>query len=492
VVPIDSERYTVKIKELAQDHVARPLWGFVPGREVKPVHFANRFFRALCAQEGKPSLVHAATGLSRPGNKHMPSEVLLTEHPDCFEGASHSRAIERVDELRTVLDLVLNQDRAVYPSTTSYSFTLTHRNLTSPDPSDQGTGRFLAGILAATPGGVSVETLRQALDDRSDPITQLATPLLPSGPMGPAPEKPDQESVTAKLLAVSSTLSHLQVAFEQLAQHNERLEKTEFLRRAVTLGAFGLVLHVLNSTERARTGKLIPLLVCAEHHMSDVREASRASIHNGLRQIDRAFEEELARLLHQRGEAGRDEMYYRTLMDNWLDTSGLNARVAAKAESARKRFDNDFRLELAGSADPFDAFLRAAVPAAFAVIGANSPERFVLALGRLCGLLFPRAQGRGDKYVMPAAPFYDTLVAALLAPGEEIAADEFWARARERFGLLAGADPYGDASCLAESGIRLASERSLAANAAALASELEEVGHARRYADGFTLVRVAH
>lgn len=482
----------MKIKELAQDHVARPLWGFVPGREVKPVHFANKFFRALCAQEGKPALVHAATGLSRPGNKHVPSEVLLNENPDRFEGANHSRAIERADELRAVLDLVLNQDRAVYPTTKNYSFTLTHRALTSPDPSDQGTGRFLAGVLAATPGGEAVSALRRALDDPHDPITRLAAPLLSSDPIGPAPEQPDEESVTAKLVSASAILTHLQGAFEQLAQHEERLEKTEFLRRAVMLGAFGLVAHVLNATDHARKGTLVPLLVCAQNPLDDVREASRASLRYGLRQIDRAFEEELARLLHQRGEADRDEAYYRTLMEGWLDASGMKARAAKKVETARERFENDFRLELAGASEPFDAFLRAAVPAAFAVIGANSPERFVLALGRLCGLFFPRAQGRGDKYVMPAAPFYDTLVSSLLAPGEEVPASDFWQRARERFGLLAGADPYADASRLADCGIRLASERSLAANATSLARELEELGHARRYADGFTLVRAAH
>src|SRR5690606_30339283 len=90
---------------------------------------------------------------------------------------------------------------------------------------------------------------------------------------------------------------------------------------------------------------------------------------------------------------------YRALMDDWLDESDVNSdKQKRKLREARALFEQDFPLELAGAADPFSAFLRAAVPAAFNVVGARTPDRFVLALGKLGGLFYPRAQGRGDRY----------------------------------------------------------------------------------------------
>lgn len=477
------------IRELAREHVARELWGFAPGREVKPVHFANKFFRALCGQTGSPSLIHAATALRRPGRQHIPAGDFVREHPAHFERTEQVTVEDRVEEVRAALDLVFDQDKGVYPSNRTYSFTLTHYAFTSPDPSDQGTGRFLAQVLAATENGQAVEVMRSVLQDPSDPMTRLALPLLPDEPLGPSP---GPDVLVGRLVERSVLLQHLQQAFERLVRHAETLEKTALLQRAVTLGAFGLVAHVLNATDEAAGGDLTPLLLCAPQPHTDVREASRASVNRALKNIHRAFEQQLARWLTNRSQADEDEMGYRRLMKDWLDTDGLGRRDAKKAEEAQVQFEKDFPLELAGAEDAFSAFLRAAVPAAFIVIGTNSPERFALALGRLCGLFFPRAQGRGEKYALPAANFYDMLVPALLEPGQEVSSNEFWELARAQFGLLCGANPYSDAERLTRRGIRLASEPSLEENAVGVATELQHLGHARRYADGFTLIRAAH
>ncbi len=479
------------IREIAREHVAKELWGFAPGREVKPVHFANKFFGALCGQSGSPgALAHTATAKRRPGRSHLASVDLRHEEAGRFEVTSETHAEERLDSLRAALDLVFDQDKAVYPSERTYSFTLTHYALTSPDPSDQGTGKFLAAVLATDPDPRAVDALREALGRRDDPITRLVAPLLPEeATLGNRPE-PDERS--RRIADRSAVLQNVRAAFTRLAAHAEGLEKTAFLERAVTLGVFGIVAHVLNATDEASAGDLAPLLLCAPQPADDVREASRAALDRAVKNIPRAFEQRLGQLLRDRAEDALDSDGYRALMADWLSTDGLGDRDAKKVREARALFDQDFPLELAGAADPFAAFLRAAVPAAFNVLGANTPDRFVLALGRLGGLFFPRAAGRGDKYTLPAAGFYDMLVSALLDPGEEVPAGEFWDRARDRFGLLCGADPYADADRLASRNIRLVSEPSLADNAAAVAEELALLGHARRYADGFTLVRAAH
>lgn len=480
------------IRDIARKHVAEELWGFVPGRDnIKPVHFANRFFGALCGQTGRPSaLVHTATAKRRPGRSHVASIDLRHEQSDRFEVTSEAHAEERLDSLRAALDLVFDQDKAVYPSEQMHSFTLTHYALTSSDPSDQGTGKFIAAVLAADPDQRAVDALRDALSRQDDPITRLVAPLLPADlSLGEHPQ-PDERAT--RIAGRSAILKSVREAFARLADHAEGLEKTAFLERAVTLGVFGIVAHVLNATDEAMGGDLTPLLLCAPQPDADVREASRAALDRAIKNIARAFEQRLGQLLRDRTEDNLDADGYRALMDDWLDPDGLSKNQAKKVREARALFEQDFPLELAGAADPFSAFRRAAVPAAFNVLGANTPDRFVLAFGRLGGLFFPRSQGRGDKYTLPAAGFYDMLVSALLDPNEEVPSSEFWARARDRFGLLCGANPYEDAERLATRNIRLVSEPSLARNATAIAEELALLGHARRYADGFTLIRAAH
>lgn len=482
---------SMTLKDIAQKHVAKELWGFAPGREVKPVHFANKFFGALCGQSGSPGEVaHMATAKRRPGRSHLASVDFRHDKAGLFEVTSDAHAEERLDSLRAALDLVFDQDKAVYPSDRTYSFTLTHYALTSPDPSDQGTGKFLAAVLADDPDTRAVDALREALSRRDDPITRLVAPLLPEITTLGDRLEPDEK--VRGIVSRSAVLQNTRAAFTRLAAHAEGLEKTAFLERAVTLGVFGIVSHVLNATDEASAGDIAPLLLCASQPADDVREASRAALDRAVKNISRAFEQRLEQLLRDRAEDALDADGYRVLMSDWLRTDDLSHRDAKKFQEASALFEQDFPLELAGVTDPFSAFLRAAVPAAFSVLGANTPDRFVLALGRLGGLVFPRAAGRGDKYTLPAAGFYDMLVSALLDPGEEVPASEFWDRARSRFGLLCGANPYVDADRLASRNIRLVSEPSLARNAAAVAEELALLGHARRYADGFTLVRAAH
>lgn len=481
------------IKEIARDHVAKEIWGFAPGRPVKPVHFANKFFRALCGQTGNPAaLLYDLTAKRRPGTRHLPSGDLRQDHSELFEVTSELHADESLDDLRAALDLVFDQDKAVFTPTFT-SFTLTHHALTWPDPSDQRTGEFLAGVLATAQDSQAIDALREALSRSDDPITRLVVPLLPEEGLLGSPPHPSEE--ITRITDRSVILQNVRDAFSRLAAHADGLEKTAFLDRAVTLGAFGLVAHVLNATDEAAQGDLAPLLLCAPGPDNDVREASRAALDRALKNIPRAFEQRLGALLRDRGEDSLDADGYRTLMGDWLNADDLKGEESKKAREARALFEQDFPLELAGASDPFQAFLRAAVPAAFNVLGTDIPDQFVLYLGRLGGLVFPRAQGRGDKYTLPAAGFYDMLVSALLDPEEArdgIPSNEFWTRARDRFGLLCGANPYADAERLATRNIRLVSEPSLASNAAAVSEELALLGHARRYADGFTLIRAAH
>ena len=72
------------------------------------------------------------------------------------------------------------------------------------------------------------------------------------------------------------------------------------------------------------------------------------------------------------------------------------------------------------------------------VTGGEDPGGVQASIGRMLGLVYPRAAGRGEKYFQPAPQFLDALVVALLEPGEEIPETEFWERVNS-FGVVCGA-----------------------------------------------------
>ncbi len=81
------------------------------------------------------------------------------------------------------------------------------------------------------------------------------------------------------------------------------------------------------------------------------------------------------------------------------------------------------------------------------------------------------------------------LVVALLEPEEIVPLDEFWRRAYTCFGVMCGARSYDDAASLADWRVRQVPVTHLKENAQKILDELQRMGHARRFADGVTLIQ---
>ena len=242
------------LEELAK-RVATETWGFVPNRSVKPVHFANGFFRSLSGRVGNPVLLHRAAGGYLKGKARTSTEALRADIAERLDTTHGTPSIERLKTLRSALDLVLGQDRALFPSEKAYSFTLTHWRHSSSDASDQRTGRFLAGVLAQSGHTEVIEVLRNVLDRDDDAIYQLTAPLLDPREMGPGVDvEPDEANRLAKLVGRSEPLRATAQAIVCLAEYAPYLEKSAFLHRLVTLCGFGLYHHVVNATAEAQAG----------------------------------------------------------------------------------------------------------------------------------------------------------------------------------------------------------------------------------------------
>lgn len=473
-------------KKLA-DTVAEDIWGFVPSRQIKPVHFANGFVRALCGKQGSVDLLLKAAGAFRKGNARVSTEQFLADIDGRYESRTGDLPVDAAKDLRSALDLVLNQDRALFRSENFASLTLTHHEHVTPDNSDQRTGRFMAEVLASADDGRIVETLRDALDLQTDNVYLLSAPLLDVNPLGPTPAR--SAEMVARI-AGSPVLGCIQDAFTTLVKYQPSLEKTMFLQRAVELGSFAIFLHLVNAPmePEQRRAELMPLLMTSPGPAAEIREASRATFIRARQRIEQAFEEGLGAQLRSRGEHEMSDREYRALARSWLPDLDAGTANAKKEQRIWDRFQRDFDAFLIGTPEPFDAFKRAAVRAAFLVMG-EEPESVSRSLGRMVGLVYPRHQGRGDKYFSPAPQFLDMLVLCLIEPSEGmIPVEDFWARARERFGLLSGSEGSADSRRLLQRGIRRASPTELEDNAKGLLTELTRMGHAREYADDIAMV----
>jgi hypothetical protein len=477
------------LAELARK-AAREVWGFVPSREVKPVHFANGFFRALSGHTGSPTRLHASAGGYLSGKTRTTTEMLRQEIEDRFDPALGTPSIEQVKTLRTALDLVLGQDRAVFGSAKNYSFTLTHWQHTSSDASDLRTGRFLAGVLARGAAPEVVAALRHVLDRRDDAIYHLTAPLLTDAQMAPEVAVDGETSDLAeRLVQASEPLQAVVTAVGCLSGHAARLEKAAFLHRLVTLGGMGLYVHLVNATAEARTGRRVPMLLCAPQPSAEVREASRATFVRARHRITHAFEEGLGAELDRRGELGLDADALRHQLREWLFAGVTKESDRRRAERAYAHFDQEFAAQQVATDSESTAFVRAAASACFAVIGTATPARAATILAMRTGLVGPFG-GPGERYYIARPQLLDALVPALIAPDEdEVPIEEFWRRAWQRFGLLAGVRSQHDAEQLARWGIRQISINRLIENGERLTAELERLGYARTYADTATLVR---
>lgn len=458
------------------------VWGFRPVRQIKPVHLANGLFRFICGQAGNPSRLHKAAGGFREGNSRTSTDDLLREYPEVFHFESRFPSRDQVNDLRSALDLVLSQDRSLFAGT-PYTLTLTHWLHTSSDPSDEGTGEFLARLLVGHDSGRIVSVLRSYLESTNDNVYTLTAPLLSARPLGSPPNAlGDLETRLTK----SPVLGSIQRAFEVLVMHAPFLEKTEFLQRIVTLGSFSLFMYLVN-TEHPHGGR-VPLLLCAPTPSDQVREASRSTFVRARQKIQQAFELGLRDELRAGGQGALSTAAYKELFRSWLPEVGQDTKDGRKQKQIWQHFVQDFDSYLLGNQDPFDSFVSASVPAMFTDLLADPPE-VGTTIGRLCGLVYPRNQGRGEKYFSPSPAFLDMLVTAMVEPNEEISIEEFWDRAWQHFGLICGAKGSLDTQRLVGVGVRQASPVHMDDNAKAVLSQLAGMGHAKQLPDDVAMIR---
>lgn len=487
-------------------------FGFLPtNSSMKPVHVANGMARRLVGSSTDHTplarVLRQYVKKQKAGymEERNPNSAILADYPDRFRDAyGNEPTDENLTAFRSLAKDTLGADGAVF-ETNQASFTLSHHRMITADISDNGSGDFLAALLTAgqearsAPGA---DLLRELLSENADPWTMIAWPMLDIGEereallAGAALTRSERVAdlldVDATGLLTSPTLRELRARFDQLAQYEADYgAKLTALRRMILFGCFAIHVHMVRRCVDVIPDGIRPpiLLDLFDGRKRSLREASAASLQGGFRAITQLT---LHRIREHVREVATVEDHEK--VGEYLDTipgSPDNDRVRAAYADHLVGMDEGAALA--------EAFWKTG----YSGVGPKSVKGFpwhaLLALGRRSGYLLPYDdRGRGGKehkrYGVNAE-FAEVLVASTVPPDDPMDFDDFLDRLRESFGIVVGRRVDFDVirnndlrrGALMQRSVSV-NENDLRANLLAFKNLLIEIGFAKSYADGRTVV----
>lgn len=483
-------------------------FGFLPtNASMKPVHVANGLFRRLAGvtTDFRP-LGRMVRQYKKKDNKNFLVESnsnadILTDFGGRFADAyGNPPSDESMTAFRSLAKETLGADGAAFDTGQS-SFTLSHRRMITTDISDNGSGDLLAALLAAGSAirePLARDLLAGLLENDTDPWTMIGWPMLDVGDereailAGAALARAER---VATLLATdnqgvlfSPTLRVLRQRFDQLAAFEETYgAKLTTLRRVVLFGCFCIHVHMVRRCgDVIEDGPRPPILLdLSDGWRRSLREASAATLQGGFRAIEQLVLHRIGQYIDSVCDGDVDEFV--ESMPNTEDNAAIRKEYDAQRAGVKAR----------------DALAEAFWKTGYSGVGPKSVQGFpwhaLLAIGRRSGYLLPYDdRGRGGKEHKrygANAEFAEVLVAATVEPGDPIDFDEFLDRLRESFGIVVGRRV--DFDVIRRNDLRGAAElqrsvsvneNDLRANVLAFKDLMIDIGFAKSYADGRTVV----
>lgn len=413
----------------------------------KAVHLMNDL--AQCALGGAPQ--HGGDLLARVIRVDVEGEdnSESTMRADERFGAVFDRAFpselgrERIEALRIAAREVLSFDGGVYqPGTSMCSPLATHRDLLGFEQFRRfGVGRLLADVLP--PEGLA--KMREHLESDGDPVTRAFRPLLLVAALVDKQKRGEAVARNPFDQRFGEALTTLM---------GQALSKPAMLR-TVALGAcLGLVLKILGAGGRPA---LLALANVEARGPKPLREAAVASFRRCVDSLDRRVV---------------------ALIPEHPLASELMKKAGARAPSVE--IPDTRKLETVAAA---------VIPAARAAKGDDEiywPDDFAVKIGRKVGCVLPMSGRAGWGSHLALSPeLVEVLVLMHVVSGQRAMPwSRFWARVREDFGVVIGANPTEDIAFLAHAGVENVSDESLADNAEAILAHAVRRGVARRLPDG--------
>lgn len=489
-------------------------FGFLPtNASMKPVHVANGMARRLVGFSTNhlplARLVRQFVKNQKGGGymeERNPNALILADYPGRFHDQyGNAPTDDQLTAFRSLAKETLGADGAVF-ETGQASFTLSHHRMITNDISDNGSGDLLAALLCAgeptrpTPGAAII---RHLLREDADPWTMIGWPMLelcdesPATLAGAALTRSER---IAGLLSVDGTgvlkspaLRELRARYDQLATYeSSHGAKLTSLRHMVLFGCFCIHVHMIRRCADVlpdNTGPLPPILFdLFDGRKRSLREASAATFEGGRRAIEQLT---LYRIReHVIAITGGTVKG----IGQWLD--------ALPSSDVNDSLRGQYGAQIGGD-DAADALAEALWRTGYSGVGPSAKKGFpwhaLLALGRRSGYLLPYDdRGRGGKEHKRYgcnAEFAEVLVASVVSPNDPIDFDEFLDRLRESYGIVVGRrvdfDPIRRNDLRPGVAIQRSvsvNENDLRANLLAFKDLMIDIGFAKSYADGRTIV----
>jgi hypothetical protein len=483
-------------------------FGFLPtNSSMKPVHVANAMARRIIGTQFDSGplarVLRQYVDNQRGGFKEErnPNSAILADYGDRFvDRFGNSPSDEAMTRFRSLAKDTLGADDAVFPDTFA-SFTLSHARMVTADVSDNGSGDFLASLLTAgapTLPDRAAALMRELLFTDTDPWSTIGWPLLDLGEereatLGAAAQIRADRS--APMLAtdrggqlLSPTLRVLRARYDQLADYEAgHGSKLTTLRRFVLFGVFALHIHMVRRCHDViPDGPQPPLLLdLFDGRRRSLREASAATLQGGFRSIE--------------------QLVVHRIHGHLESICGENPELFVGSLPESKEWDAvrvEFGAQLAGG-EALDALAEAFWKVGYSGVGPKDVQGFpwnsLLALGRRAGYLLPYDnRGRGGKEHKrygANAEFAELLVASTVTPGDPMDFDDFLDLIRHSFGIVVGRT--ADFSVIRHNDLRIGApvrrslsviESDLRANLHAFRDLIIDIGFAKSYADGRTVV----
>jgi hypothetical protein len=482
-------------------------FGFLPSNSsMKPVHIANALARRIVGTQSDHTplarVLRQYVENQRGGfqEERNPNSAILEDYGMRFaDRYGNPPSDESLTRFRSLAKDTLGADDAVFP--TLASFTLSHTRMITADPSDNGAGDFLAALLnagASKQPAVAASLLSELLQNDTDPWSTIGWPLLDlsderEASLGSAAYIRAER--TAATLATdksgwlrSPTLRVLRARYDQLATYERAYgSKLTTLRRLVLFGVFALHVHMLRRCHDVLpAGPKPPLLLdLLDGRRRSLREASAATLQGGFRAVEQL-------VLHR-------------IREHLTDVCGPKVERFLGSLPAGKETDAiraEYEAHRADST-PIDALAEAYWKVGYSGVGPADvkglPWNALLALGRRAGYLLPYDnRGRGGKEHKrygANAEFAEILVAAIVTHDDPLDFDDFLDQLRDSFGIVVGRAT--DFEAIRRNDLRPGAplgrsvsviEADLRANVVAFRDLIVDIGFAKSYADGRTVV----
>ncbi|MBA2726041.1 MAG: hypothetical protein H0U53_08630 [Actinobacteria bacterium] len=286
----------------------------------------------------------------------------------------------------------------------------------------------------------------------------------------------------------SPRLRVLRERYDQLAEYeSSNGSKLTTLRRLVLFGALAIHVHMIRRCQEViADGPMPPLLLdLFDGRRRSLREASAASLQGGFRAIEQLVLHRIHEHL-QEVTGGKAKEFIASLPEG------------PEADAIRA----EYQAQVAGS-KPINALTEAYWKVGYSGVGPEGvrglPWNSLLALGRRSGYLLPYDnRGRGGKEHKrygANAEFAEVLVAATVSPGEPVDFDDFLDVLKSSFGIVLGRTV--DFEAIRNNDLRVGApvrrsvsviESDLRANLIGFRDLINEIGFAKSYADGRTVV----